>query len=166
MSQDQTDQTQHHLARTLANPEKMELAKAVMRSENPSPGRYGKKIPGVERNNSGVSLEYSIDSTVVGQQHATDASPARVSRQYQKAFVEEESSVFSIQESTSSMDFVPTDEELFAEGWAKALDPRSGSYYYFTLDRKKTVWDNPIGIIQGSTDTGDSSTLAEGRAAI
>lgn len=39
---------------------------------------------------------------------------------------------------------VPTDEELFVAGWAKALDNSSGSYYYFTLDRTKTVWDNPL----------------------
>jgi hypothetical protein len=39
---------------------------------------------------------------------------------------------------------VPSDEDLFAVGWAKALDPGSGSYYFFTLDRTKTVWDNPL----------------------
>ena len=47
--------------------------------------------------------------------------------------------------SSSGMDqVIPTDEELFAIGWAKAMDQKSGSYYYFTLDRKKTVWDNPL----------------------
>mmetsp|Transcript_3923 Transcript_3923/g.10277 ORF Transcript_3923/g.10277 Transcript_3923/m.10277 type:complete len:1079 (+) Transcript_3923:120-3356(+) len=39
---------------------------------------------------------------------------------------------------------VPSDEVLFAAGWAKALDPNCGSYYYFTLDRKKTCWENPL----------------------
>lgn len=48
----------------------------------------------------------------------------------------------SILESKSSL--VPNDDELMAIGWAKALDPNSGSYYYFTLDRSKTVWDNPL----------------------
>lgn len=49
----------------------------------------------------------------------------------------------SLLESKSSV--VPSDGELKAVGWAKALDPHSGSYYYFTLDRKKTVtWDNPL----------------------
>ena len=46
--------------------------------------------------------------------------------------------------SSSGMEQIPTDEELFAIGWAKAMDQKSGSYYYFTLDRKKTVWDNPL----------------------
>jgi hypothetical protein len=46
---------------------------------------------------------------------------------------EEECPVFSKKSSTSSMDAVPTDEELFSVGWAKALDPKSGSYY-LTLD--------------------------------
>ncbi len=51
----------------------------------------------------------------------------------------------SLMASTSSgMELIPTDEELFAIGWAKAMDPNSGSYYYFTLDRSKTVWDNPL----------------------
>jgi hypothetical protein len=48
----------------------------------------------------------------------------------------------SLLESSSSI--VPTDEELLAIGWAKALDPNSGLYYYFTLDRSKTVWENPL----------------------
>lgn len=39
---------------------------------------------------------------------------------------------------------IPTDEELFTIGWAKALDTKSGSYYYFTLDRSRIVWDNPL----------------------
>ncbi len=57
----------------------------------------------------------------------------------------------SLMASTSSgMELIPTDEELFAIGWAKAMDPNSGSYYYFTLDRSKTVWDNPL-----STDRPD-----------
>lgn len=45
--------------------------------------------------------------------------------------------------SSSGLD-IPTDEELFAIGWAKAMDPTSKTYYYFTLDRTKTVWDNPL----------------------
>jgi len=64
----------------------------------------------------------------------------------------------SLQTSFSSNEVIPTDEELFAVGWAKAMDPNSGNYYYFTLDRTKTVWENPL-----STDTvvsGESSYLS------
>lgn len=51
----------------------------------------------------------------------------------------------SLMASTSDgADAIPTDEELFAVGWAKALDPSSGCYYYFTLDRSQTVWENPL----------------------
>lgn len=39
---------------------------------------------------------------------------------------------------------IPTDEELYKIGWAKALDSNSGSYYYFSLDRSKIVWENPL----------------------
>lgn len=48
----------------------------------------------------------------------------------------------SLLESRSTV--VPSDEELIAIGWAKAYDPNTESYYYFTLDRSKTVWENPL----------------------
>ena len=48
----------------------------------------------------------------------------------------------SLLESKSSV--IPDDDELFAIGWAKALDANTGVYYYFTLDRTKTVWENPL----------------------
>jgi hypothetical protein len=59
---------------------------------------------------------------------------------------DDESALLSLQESSSSsmQSVVPTDEELFSVGWAKALDPKSGSYYYFTLDRTRTIWENPL----------------------
>mmetsp|Transcript_21949 Transcript_21949/g.33298 ORF Transcript_21949/g.33298 Transcript_21949/m.33298 type:complete len:798 (-) Transcript_21949:1811-4204(-) len=45
---------------------------------------------------------------------------------------------------TSASEAIPTDQELFDIGWAKALDLKSGSYYYFTLDRSKIIWENPL----------------------
>jgi|SaaInl74LU_5_DNA_1037368.scaffolds.fasta_scaffold50094_2 hypothetical protein len=48
----------------------------------------------------------------------------------------------SLLESKSTI--VPSDEDLIAIGWAKAYDPNTESYYYFTLDRSKTVWENPL----------------------
>ena len=48
----------------------------------------------------------------------------------------------SLLESKSSI--VPSDDDLMAIGWAKAFDPNTESYYYFTLDRSKTVWENPL----------------------
>lgn len=50
----------------------------------------------------------------------------------------------SLLESKSTVSVVPDDDKLFAIGWAKALDANSGIYYYFTLDRTKTVWENPL----------------------
>lgn len=50
----------------------------------------------------------------------------------------------SLLESKSTVSIVPDDDKLFAIGWAKALDANSGIYYYFTLDRTKTVWENPL----------------------
>merc|ERR1712238_441153 len=52
---------------------------------------------------------------------------------------------------------VPSDEVLFAAGWAKTLDPNSGSYYYFTLDRTQTVWDNPLVAPHDDDDDDDYS---------
>jgi hypothetical protein len=54
---------------------------------------------------------------------------------------------------------VPSDEELFAAGWAKTLDSNSGNYYYFTLDRATTVWDNPL--VPASTQSDDDSSVCE-----
>ena len=43
---------------------------------------------------------------------------------------------------------MPSDEDLRRIGWGKAYDTISGCYYYFTLDRAKTVWENPLSSIQ------------------
>jgi hypothetical protein len=155
---------------------------------------------GLPKSDSGVSLEYSMDSSMFdassggGQSYGEQSQPqqhrpvggssmmmqyaeasqssirgARNSRkapearqrqqpqQPQVTTVTDEDESLSLQESGSS-EVIPTDEELFVVGWAKALDPRSGNYYYFTLDRTKTVWENPL-----SSDTfvsGESSYLS------
>lgn len=65
---------------------------------------------------------------------------------------------------TSQMtEAVPSDEDLFAVGWAKALDPKSGSYYFFTLDRSKIVWENPLATEDGHANA-SSSPLGPGLA--
>ena len=63
---------------------------------------------------------------------------------------EEDSAMLYVQASSSTLSVVPTDEELYAIGWAKALDPASGNYYYYTLDRKTTIWENPLSSNQSS----------------
>ena len=35
----------------------------------------------------------------------------------------------------------PSDQDLFTMGWVEALDPKTKSYYYFTLDSSKIVWE-------------------------
>ena len=70
-------------------------------------------------------------------------SKHRQKQQPQVVTVTEDDDGLSLQDSASS-EVIPTDEELFVVGWAKALDPSSGNYYYFTLDRTKTVWENPL----------------------
>lgn len=191
MAQEQTTKAQEHLARTLADPEKIALAEAVMNKKS-------KQQPVVQRNDSGVSLEYSVDSTLygdastttgslLGHQYAVDGSvmtastAGSTSRQSRRNIPplsaaaaaankprdDEEMSGFSLQESMSSVDVVPTDEELFNVGWAKAMDPKSGTFYYFTLDRTRTVWDNPlVQAHHGSGDSMDSAPLPAGAAAI
>jgi hypothetical protein len=191
MAQEETIKAQQHLAQTLKNPEKMALANAVMRSTN-------KKLnaPEVVRVGSGVSLDYSVDSglmgenstmggsALMGQQFATDGSVMSSSSRGPKSAAaarmmgtttsstrkdDDSASAFSLQESTSSLDQerVPTDEELFRLGWAKAMDPKSGSYYYFTLDRSKIVWDNPlVSPTRGASSESMDSGLPQGAAAI
>ncbi|GAX24585.1 hypothetical protein FisN_4Hh103 [Fistulifera solaris] len=109
--------------------------------------------PKVDSSDSYSSLAYSVGNSSghtgivsgytsnIGQYYA-DTPPSRRSSAVAKSLSSEEE--YSIQESSSSLSVVPTDEELYAIGWAKALDPKSGNFYYFTLDRKKIMWDNPL----------------------
>ena len=90
----------------------------------------------IPKSPSGETLEYSVDSSSV------------VLREKGNATNKFGGSDFSTSTTGSSLlpldHTVPTDEELFAFGWAKALDPKTGAYYYFTLDRTQTVWINPL----------------------
>ena len=40
---------------------------------------------------------------------------------------------------------IPSNEELFVIGWTKAYDNQSNLYYYYTLDRSRVTWKNPLG---------------------
>lgn len=90
-------------------------------------------------------LSYVTRSTMVHSRFQEDDETKKNQAVPTNKNVEEEGGddiSLSLLESNSSI--VPTDEDLNAIGWAKALDPNSGSYYYFTLDRQKTVWENPL----------------------
>jgi hypothetical protein len=123
---------------------------------------------------SRTSMEYSQDgsssayvndgtSTVLGQNIDTEAtfasSAAKETRsvnskaEAEHQHDEEESGMMSLQETASSFSsVVPSDEDLLAIGWAKALDRSSGNYYYFTLDRTTIVWDNPLTMAEAPVD--------------
>lgn len=38
----------------------------------------------------------------------------------------------------------PSSVDLFAAGWAKAFCKERKKHYYYTLDRSRVVWDNPL----------------------
>jgi hypothetical protein len=136
---------------------------------------------------SGLSLEYSVDSTLVGessvggstlnstvggstvgssllgQHYAADGSIVSSTTRETLATAKEgimqdivpEASRSGEESQDSEDEIVPTDEELYAVGWAKALDPNSGSYYYFNLDRSRIVWENPLappGVSESQSD--------------
>jgi hypothetical protein len=92
---------------------------------------------------SQTTTRASSSSRHVAQHNARKPVDQRQRQQPPVVTVTEEDDGLSLQESGSS-EVIPTDEELFIVGWAKALDPNSGNYYYFTLDRTKTVWENPL----------------------
>jgi hypothetical protein len=137
----------------------------------------------VHRSDSNISLEYSLDSSMLGGGDSQTTSPyfhnnetagsiatstssrramVRKKRASRKGLLskttedepsETEGSILS-NETSATEPPPPSDQELFALGWAKALDPKSGAYYYFTLDRSKIVWDNPLlepSVFSGST---------------
>ena len=123
--------------------------KPVSPNANPSPrgGRLEKdSVFSLDYSEDGSNTMFTQDggSTLLGQHFAGDTSVSTVGRK-EESTMDDGSEMLSIQESTSSyMSVVPTDEELFAVGWAKAMDSKSGNYYYFTLDRKTIVWENPL----------------------
>lgn len=125
-----------------------------MQLSPPGQNYHSAAYPKVEPSESYSSLAYSVGTSSrdtgiasgytsnIGQ-HYADTPPAyRSTAAMAKSISSEEE--YSIQESSSSLSVVPTDEELYAIGWAKALDPKSGNFYYFTLDRKTIMWDNPL----------------------
>jgi hypothetical protein len=112
------------------------------------------KVVGVEPSSS---LEYStdgssaffFDSNMIAAQQSSKANLLEPLESNHSVDDDNESTLLSIQESSSSIvSAIPTDEELFSVGWAKALDANSGNYYYFTLDRTRTVWENPLSASQ------------------
>lgn len=153
--------TQQEVAKTNLKPSSNYKMQAKLQQPRSSPK--------VESSASAASLEYSADGSTIfadqataftaetsllGQQFATDGSVSTAGRpklstvrdsQDEDEDDDYSSAALSLQTSTSSaVSVVPTDEELFAAGWAKALDPKSGNYYYFTLDRTTTMWENPL----------------------
>lgn len=106
----------------------------------------------VEQNLSAASLEYSTDGSsalfapdvsLLGQ-HFAPAKPSKSPKESRIGRVE--STVLSGGSSVHSV--IPSDADLYAIGWAKAKDAASGDYYYFTLDRTQTAWENPLSILR------------------
>ena len=149
--------------------------------DSPHAGKKGHHRTDSAHSMSGVSplsMEYSMDSTNFGEkssftyqssllgQHLTEPTrPVQTQKKTLLSTVTHEARSEDIvpTDSEDSTEIVPSDEELFNVGWAKALDPNSGSYYYFTLDRSKIVWDNPLASgtlhTRPSMDTAGSSLL-------
>jgi len=133
----------------------------------------------VTRIDSYLSLDYSLDSSLLGGGDSSitgnyftagdsvgTSAPKRKSLSAATAAAASKISMLPPEESdlldssslasgnTSSTEAIPNDEDLFAVGWAKALDIKSGAYYYFTLDRSKIIWDNPI-LLEKNANSGN-----------
>ena len=100
---------------------------------------------------SGETLEYSVDSSSilrekVNSKSSTNKASTSMMKNANHFACRDDFSSSTVGSSTilPLPDAVPSDEELFAFGWAKTLDSNTGAYYYFTLDRTQTVWENPI----------------------
>jgi len=117
-----------------------ELSEKKTNCISPNRDKFGK---GVNLDSPQNSLAYSVDESTSAFDPfgSTDESNDKQVKENGK----HDRSIVRMSSSTStSVDPVPSDEELFEIGWAKALDPKTGYYYYFTLDRSKTVWENPL----------------------
>jgi hypothetical protein len=138
---------------------------------SPSPTKKNRGYsPHLEQANSGQSLEYSTDGSsyffnqeqsLIGQHFANDDATATtlgsatkqhpsLSEHHPRRLLstqeeeDDEAFISSSGSNSSEQSEIPTDDDLHAIGWAKALDPNSGNYYYFSLDRTKTMWENPL----------------------
>mmetsp|Transcript_34323 Transcript_34323/g.39094 ORF Transcript_34323/g.39094 Transcript_34323/m.39094 type:complete len:862 (+) Transcript_34323:293-2878(+) len=124
----------------------------------------------VPRIDSNMSLDYSLDSSLLGggdssitgnyftagDSVSTSASKRKGQAVAAAATAASKNSILPPEDSdvvdgsslasgnSNIIEAIPSDEELFSIGWAKALDMKSGAYYYFTLDRSKIIWDNPL----------------------
>lgn len=118
----------------------------------------------------------TFDSTLLGQNFAADSKSLvsvatkepLVVKEILQEVPEKEKTTHSHQSSFTAGssyctfdEHVPSDEELFAAGWAKALDSNCGSYYYFTLDRKTTCWDNPLAPPVSPSNSDEESSVGE-----
>lgn len=143
-----------------------------MKSNDPSSMAVGALSMEYSQDEKSVG-EYTFDSTLLGQHFAADSksilSAATKENVVTRDNVEEvpedtqhtRSSIGAESSYTTADDEpVPSDEELFVAGWAKALDSNSGYHYYFTLDRKRTVWDNPLAPPMSLT-TAEGSSVGE-----
>jgi hypothetical protein len=175
------------LDKALKDPRKAKLSRAVANYESCGKDKYAMhgddlstNSRGVPRSDSSVSLEYSMDSSLLGGDTSTwsgmqsgmdsslNTNLSNASRRGEKKKKmrskysgDSQDDNLSLQTSQSSaLECVPTDQELFVVGWAKALDPNSGSYYYFTLDRSKIVWDNPLAPVSVTSESLPTRTTA------
>ena len=137
MAQEETDKMHSEIKKNPALAVKDDNApKFTMATPTKSP--KSKDMTRIYRNDSGASsLDYSLDSSMLGGTDSLTLGGMSSSRNPDDEYSQ-------TSEAAAAAAGVPSDEELFAIGWAKAFDPKSGSYYYFTLDRSKIVWDNPL----------------------
>ena len=133
--------TSGSLDKALKDPRKAEQARAVASYESSGRDKYGMSPGVIADADSFISLNYSMDSSLMGGDFSiASGAPDGSRRGAKKNGVQSKQSM----DSRDAMDVVPSDAELYEVGWAKALDPSSGSFYYFTLDRSKTMWENPL----------------------
>jgi hypothetical protein len=118
------------LEKDCRNPRKAEQARAAASYESSGRDKYGMGPGVIADADSFISLNYSMDSSLMGGELSTGSGATKKNGVQSKH--------------SDAMDGVPSDAELYEVGWAKALDASSGSYYYFTLDRTKTMWENPL----------------------
>jgi hypothetical protein len=79
----------------------------------------------------------SVTTTSSAQAQSTvEAAPSR------KRSVGRRNSAFG--SSVSGDHSIPTDRELNARGWKKAMDVGSGRYYFYSMDHSQVVWENPL----------------------
>jgi len=138
---------QHHSSHAIDSASQSSLDYSLDDTSSIPGGQYTTDTASIASNNTGNQSIFSYITRSSIESQELRSSSACQNRRI-SGLTDDDVSFNS--KSVQSAEQIPSDEDLFSIGWAKALDGNTGTYYYFTLDRSQIVWENPFAAALGS----------------